>query len=67
MQVPPRRIKEAVNYIEMSLSYLQHDHYYGVTGNKTPGATFIRVGCSIQYLKADLDEWLLNNCVNRGV
>lgn len=57
--------KEAASYIGMSLSYLQHDRCHGVTGNKTQGPTFIRVGRSIRYLKSDLDDWLLKNRVHR--
>ncbi|MCX7124245.1 MAG: DNA-binding protein [Gammaproteobacteria bacterium] len=57
--------KEASHYVGMSLSYLQHDRCYGVTGEKTPGPIFIKVGRSIRYLKSDLDEWLLKNRVSR--
>ena len=57
--------KEVSRYIGMSLSYLQHDRCYGVTGNKTPGPVFMKVGRSIRYLKSDLDEWLLKNRVER--
>jgi hypothetical protein len=57
--------KEASRYIGMSMSYLQHDRCYGVTGNKIPGPAFIRLGRSIRYLKPDLDGWLLENRVKR--
>ena len=58
--------KEAASYIGMSLSYLRHDRCYGVTGNKTAGPVFVKVGRSIRYLKTDLHDWLNQNRVNRA-
>lgn len=58
--------KEAASYIGMSLSYLQHDRCYGVTGDKTSGPVFVKVGRSVRYLKADLDDWLSENRISRA-
>lgn len=55
--------KQASKYIGMSSSYLQHARCYGVTGDKTPGPTYLRFGRSIRYLRADLDDWLLGKRV----
>jgi len=56
---------EAAEYIGMSRSFLRQDRMHGIRANRTPGPSFIRIGKSIRYLKADLDSWLLQHRVER--
>lgn len=50
--------QEAAEYIGMSRAYLRLDRKDRTRKNRTPGPSFLRIGRSIRYLKADLDKWL---------
>lgn len=52
--------KEAAHYIGMSLSFLRRDRMDGVTGNRTRGPKYLKIGKSVRYLKEELDRWLDN-------
>lgn len=58
--------KEAAEYIGMSQAYLRLDRKDRTRNNRTPGPSFLRIGRSIRYLKADLDNWLEQYRVERG-
>ena len=57
--------KEAAAYINMTTSFLQRDRCHGVTGNRTPGPPFYRIGRRIFYKISDLDTWLEKHRVER--
>jgi len=50
--------REAARYIGMSVYYLQRDRCCGVTGKRTPGPAFIKVGRRLSYLLSDLNDWI---------
>lgn len=56
---------EAAEYIGMSRSFLRQDRMHGVRVNRTPGPSFVRLGKTIRYLKADLDQWLFQHRIER--
>lgn len=57
--------KQAASYIGMSVPYLRADRMNGHREGQTPGPPFVRIGRSIRYLRADLDEWLAAHRVVR--
>ena len=57
--------QEAAAHIKMTPSYLQRDRCEGVTGNRTPGPPFYRIGRRIFYKRSDLDAWLEKHRVDR--
>lgn len=58
--------RKAASYISMSVAYLRSDRCQGVTGNRTPGPSYLRLGRAIRYRREDLDAWLAAHRVNRG-
>ncbi|HEV2614828.1 MAG TPA: DNA-binding protein [Gammaproteobacteria bacterium] len=49
---------ETAEYIGMSRSYLRQDRMNRTRENRTPGPSFLKIGRTIRYFKADLDAWL---------
>ena len=58
--------KQAARYIGMSKYFLQRDRCCGVTGRRTPGPAFIKMGRSVRYLKDDLDQWINQHRIDRS-
>jgi len=58
---------EAAEYIGMSVHYLRRDRCEGVTGNRTQGPPFYRIGRRIFYRIADLDAWMEQHRVERPI
>jgi len=56
---------EAAKYIGMSKSFLNADRTNGHRKSRTKGPVFLKLGRSVRYRKADLDEWLKINRVVR--
>lgn len=50
--------KEAATYIGMSAGYLAVARCRGNLPNRTPAPDFIRIGRTIRYDRAVLDEWI---------
>jgi hypothetical protein len=61
------RDEEAGAYISMSAAYLRADRCRGHVGGSTPGPAFLRMGRTIRYRREDLDAWLAERRVDRGV
>ena len=57
---------EAAALLNVSLSFLQQDRA-GVRKGCTPGPTYIKVGGSVRYHQADLDEYIKGSRVVRYV
>jgi predicted DNA-binding transcriptional regulator AlpA len=57
---------EAAHYIGMSVAYLRADRVRGTLKGRTPGPSFLRLGRTIRYEKADLDQWIEQCRVKRG-
>lgn len=55
--------KEAAIYISMRRSYLRQDRMHGIRLNRTPGPSYIKIGCTIRYRQQDLDQWILQHRV----
>jgi hypothetical protein len=50
--------KAAAKYIGMSAAFFRLSRYKGVTGNRTPGPPYIRIGRRALYDLCDLDAWI---------
>ncbi len=55
----------AAAHIAMSVAYLRADRVRGCVGGRTPGPPFYRIGRTIRYDLADLDEWLSEQRIDR--
>ena len=53
--------KEAAVYVGMSVSFLRMSRLERRRKNHTPGPPFVKMGRSVRYRIADLDEWLIAN------
>ena len=53
--ITPQSLREAdaARYLEMSVAYLR-----GSRVGRCPGPAFVRLGRSVRYLRADLDQFL---------
>jgi len=50
--------QQAAHYLSMSRSFLRQGRMNGDRENRTPTPTYLKIGRSVRYLKADLDTWL---------
>jgi len=60
-QRPARRLvseREAAKYIGFSVSYLRQSRMNGNLRGRTPAPPYIRIGRSVRYDIADLDNWI---------
>lgn len=50
--------RQAAEYIGMSVPFLRASRSRGNLRNQTPAPPYIKIGTSVRYLRADLDDWL---------
>lgn len=58
---PVRRLvseREAARYIDFSVSYMRQSRMNGNLKGRTPAPPYIRIGRSVRYDIADLDNWI---------
>lgn len=49
---------DAARHIGMSVAFLRAGRCHGLVGNRTPSPTYLKLGRSVRYARADLDAWL---------
>jgi len=50
--------QQAAHYLSMSRSFLRQGRMNGDRENRTPTPPYYKIGRSVRYKKADLDDWL---------
>lgn len=61
---PPRRLlkeQETAKYLGMSVAFLRKSRMSGSRAGHTPGPPWVRLGRSVRYDLADLDQWIADN------
>jgi len=61
------RDEEAAEIIGMSAAFLRKARCVGTLGNATPPPPYIKIGRSIRYRRADLDEWIAERTQHRSL